>query len=75
MKVEAIKQKDGLFIPMNEFLAKIPAQRMFVDIEILEPIQAGDYDALDQLVGLCETGIADASVHHDTRIYTRNEQP
>ncbi len=75
MKVEAIRQKDGLFIPMNEFLAKIPAQRMFVDIEILEPIQAGDYDALDQLVGLCETGIADASVHHDTRIYTRNEQP
>ena len=69
MKVEAIKHKDGLFIPMNEFLAKIPAQRMVVNIEILEPIQEGDYDALDQLVGLCETGIADASVHHDKRIY------
>ncbi|WP_446009888.1 hypothetical protein [Candidatus Electrothrix sp.] len=33
----------------------------------------GDYDALDQLVGLCETGIADASAHHDSRIYTKNK--
>jgi hypothetical protein len=75
MRVEAIKKEDGLFIPMNAFLAKIPAKRMLVDIEFLEPLQAIDYDALDQLVGLCETGIADASVHHDTRIYTRNERP
>jgi len=69
MKVEAIKQKDGLFIPMNDVFAKISAQRMMVNIEILEPVredaQEGAYDALDQLVGICETGVTDAAQHHD----------
>lgn len=72
MKVEAIKQKDGLFIPMNEVFANIPAQRMLVDIEILDPVQEGAYDALDQMIGICETGITDASHDHDSRIYRRN---
>ena len=74
MKVEAFKRGNGLFIPMNEFLTKIPAERVVLNIEFLEPLHVGDYDALDQLVGLCETGIADASVHHDSRIYTRNNE-
>lgn len=74
MKVEAFKQGNGLFIPMNELLEKIPDERVVLNIEFLEPLHGGDYDALDQLVGLCETGIADASAHHDSRIYTRNNE-
>ena len=71
MKVEAFKQGNGLFIPMNELLEKIPAERVVLNIEFLEPLHvggydAGGYDALDQLLGLCETGIADASAHHDS---------
>ena len=72
MKVEAIKQEDGLLIPMNEVFANIQAQRMMVDIEILDPVQEGAYDALDQLIGICETGITDASQAHDARVYQRN---
>jgi len=72
MKVEAIKQEDGLFIPMNAVFANIPAQRMLVDIEILDPIQNGAYDALDQLIGICETGVTEASHDHDARIYGGN---
>ena len=73
MKVEAFKQGDGLFIPMKEFTEKIPAERVVLNIEFLEPLHVGGYDALDQLVGLCETGIADASACHDSRIYTRKK--
>lgn len=69
MRVEAIMQEDGLFIPMNDALAKIPRQRLFVEIKVLEDVRENTYDALDQLVGICETGISNASVDHDDRIY------
>ncbi len=75
VKVEAIMQKDGLFIPMNHILAKIPAQRIMVNIEILEPEGDAVSDVLDMLIGICETGISDAAEHHDARIYGRHISP
>jgi len=73
MKVEAVKRKDGLFIPMIEMFRKIDRDKILLDIEIIEPEQADEYEVLDQLVGLCTTERADASVNHDAIIYGRGE--
>ena len=69
MRVEAIKKKDGLFIPMSDLLRKIHQKKIMLDIEIVEPLQDDAYEALDQLVGLCTTKRTDASLNHDAVIY------
>ena len=71
MKVEAIKQENGVFIPMNEIFRAIPYNKMLLDVEILEPVEIDEYATLDQLIGICETGKTDASVSHDTILYKR----
>lgn len=71
MKVEAIKQENGVFIPMNDMFRAIPSEKMLLDIEILEPGETNEYAVFDQLIGICETGKTDASVNHDTILYTR----
>ena len=71
MKVEAQKRAGGLFIPMNDALQSVKQDRILLDIQILDPDTAADYSALDQLVGLCETGRTNASIKHDQQIYGR----
>jgi hypothetical protein len=69
MRVEAIKKKDGLFIPMRDSLRGINQEKILLDIEIVDPTQDDAYEALDQLIGLCATGRTDASLNHDAIIY------
>ena len=69
MKVEAIKTKDGLLLPMLEELKAIKGDKVIVDIEIVEQPILNDYSALDQLIGICKTNRTDASINHDSIIY------
>ena len=73
MKVEAIRQSDGFLISMNETFKGITKDRILLEVEILEPELSSEYQALDQLIGLCETGKTDASLQHDRILYTRRE--
>ncbi|MEW5766151.1 MAG: hypothetical protein AB1797_00790 [bacterium] len=73
MKVEAIKQEDGLYIPMIDIVKTMPQQKIWVDIEVIEPPEETDgYALLDQIIGLCHTDREDASVNHDKILYTRD---
>jgi len=69
MRVEDIKMKNGLFIPMSESLREIHQEKILLDIAIVEPLQDDAYEALDQLIGLCATKRTDASLNHDAIIY------
>ena len=70
MIVEATKIKEGFLIPLIGRLQGIEQEKVFLDVELVEQPQTDDlYAALDQLVGLCETTVADASVNHDRIIY------
>ena len=69
MRVEAIKKKDGLFIPMRDSLRGINQEKILLDIEIVDPTRDDAYEALDKLIGLCATGRTDASLNHDAIIY------
>lgn len=73
MKVEAIKQDNGFLIPMNKIFREITKDKIFLDIKIVEPEQTEEYATLDQLIGICETGQTNASVNHDTILYSRRE--
>lgn len=74
MRVEAIKIKNGLFIPMNDSLREIHQEKILLDIAIVEPLQDDAYDPLDQLIGLCATKRTDASLNHDAIIYGTKKQ-
>jgi len=69
MRVEAIKKKDGLFIPMSDSFRAINQKKILLDIEIVDPISDDAYEPLDQLIGLCATKRTDASLNHDAIIY------
>lgn len=68
MRVEAFKRDDGLFIPVLEAIRGIRQESVVLDITVVDESLAVDYSALDQLVGLCHSGIADGSVEHDRQI-------
>ncbi|MGK5092447.1 hypothetical protein WDW89_10605 [Deltaproteobacteria bacterium TL4] len=70
MKVEAIKQANGFLIPMNEMFKEITKEKVLLDVKIVEPEQTDEYVALDQLIGICETGQTNASINHDTILYS-----
>ncbi len=74
MRVEAIKRKNGLFIPMRDSFREIHQEKILLDIAIVEPLQNDAYDALDQLIGLCTTKRTDASLNHDAIIYGTKKQ-
>ncbi len=69
MKIEAIKVEKGFLIPMTGAFKTIQNDRIFLEIEILDPCEAENYAALDGLIGMCETKRTDASVNHDAIIY------
>ena len=69
MIVEAIKKKNGLFIPMSDSLHEIHQEKILLDVTIVEPLQDDAYEVLDQLIGLCTTKRTDASFNHDSIIY------
>ncbi len=73
MRVEAVKKKDGLLIPMTEAFREIKKNRILLEVEIVKPVQPDDYSVLDQIVGLCETKHANASIDHDAIIYGRKD--
>ena len=70
MRVKAIKVNKGILIPYQEGLKDVPSDQLVLDIELVDDApEDSDYDALDEIVGLCETGDSEASVEHDQRIY------
>ena len=73
MRVEAIKQHDGILIPMNEAFRNIRYEKLLLDVQIVEPVEQDDYAILDELIGICETERSDASVHHNAIIYGKRE--
>jgi hypothetical protein len=75
MKVEAVKQDNGLLIPMLDVFKKIHQNTIWLNVELLEPEQpqADEYTALDSLIGLCETHQTDASRNHDAILYGRRK--
>ena len=76
MRVEAIKVAEGFLIPFDSGLRDIPEDRVLLDIELVQsPPAQRDYSAMDQLIGLCETGNANASAEHDHQVYRRSQQP
>ena len=73
MRVEAVRKKNGLLIPMIEAFRGIKKDRILLEVEIVKPVQPNNYAILDRIVGLCETKQANASVDHDTIIYGRKD--
>ena len=73
MRVEATRTADGLLIPMVDEFRRIDRDRIVLDVELVDLDESNDYSALDRLVGLCESGRADASVNHDKIIYSAEE--
>ncbi len=72
MRVEAIKVAEGFLIPFGNGFPDLPHEKIVMDISIVEPLPPeADYSALDQMVGICDTKIASASIRHDERIYQR----
>ena len=70
MRVKAVKVDKGILIPYQDGLKSIETERLILDIELVDAVtDEADYAALDEIVGLCETGDPKASVNHDSRIY------
>ena len=65
MQVEAKRTKEGFLIPLNDIFKDIKNNKVLLEIKIIKPFTIDDYSALDQIVGLCETTRADASINHD----------
>ncbi len=74
MKVEAIKTENGFLIPLTGRFKNIKKDKILLELEVLDPeIIEEVYDPLDQLIGICETGIKDASVNHDRILYSEKD--
>ena len=72
MRVEAVRVENGFLIPFDEGLQDIAQDKIWLDVEIVDPASSEEgYQALDQIVGLCESGQADAALHHDQHIYKK----
>ena len=70
MRVKAVKVDQGILIPYQHGLKSIETDHLVLDIELLDDApDNSSYEALDEIVGLCETSDAEASVKHDQRIY------
>lgn len=76
MRVKAIKVAEGFLIPFEAGLNDIPYEKILLDIELVESSpEEEDYQALDQLTGMCKTDDTTASIDHDRRIYHRPSSP
>jgi len=72
MRVEAIKVSNGFLIPRIGRFQNLEQDKILLEVEIVDQNGAEQgYAALDQLIGLCETGRADASLKHDEIIYSK----
>lgn len=72
MIIEATKSENGFLIPFIGAFQHLKQESILLDIKIVPRPQINeDYSALDQLVGLCETGKTDASINHDKVIYSK----
>lgn len=70
--VEAIRVEDGFLIPFQEGLPDTSQDRIWLEVELVDPAASQNgYQALDQIVGLCESGQPDAALHHDSHIYKK----
>ncbi len=75
MQVEALKLENGFLIPRVGILEKLTQDRIWLRVEVIAHPDAGDeYSALDQIVGLCNTGRTDASVNHDQILYGKGKK-
>lgn len=72
MIIEATKSEKGFLIPFIGAFQHLEQESIVLDIKIVAPpLLNEDYSALDQLIGLCETGKTDASINHDEVIYSK----
>ncbi len=70
MKIRAKKVENGFLIPMDGEFKKIKDDKILLEVEILTKPQIDtEYSALDQLVGLCESGKKKSSTNHDKIVY------
>lgn len=72
MRVKGMKVANGILIPYQDGMEQVAQEQVVLDIEFVPSVASEpDYTALDELVGLCETGDSAASIDHDKRIYRR----
>jgi hypothetical protein len=73
MRVEATKVTNGFLIPFIGDFKRLKRDKILLDIEIVDQrkikTKEADYSPLDALIGICDSGVNDASVNHDKRIY------
>lgn len=70
MRVKAVKVDKGILIPYQDGFKDIETNHLVLDIELVDEVpDNSSYEALDEIVGLCETDDSKASVEHDQRIY------
>ena len=70
MHVEALKLENGFLIPRVGIFEKLTQEKIWLKVELAAPPCVDDeYAALDQIIGLCNTGKTDASITHDQIIY------
>ncbi len=62
MRVEALRIENGFFIPMIEQLKEFQQETILLDIEVVDSFENDPYAPFDELIGLCESHISDASV-------------
>lgn len=75
MHVEALKLENGFLIPRIGIFEKLTQDKIWLKVELVAPPSAEeDYAALDQIIGLCNTGKTDASVNHDQILYGKGKQ-
>ncbi len=76
MQVEALKLENGFLIPRIGIFEKLTQDKIWLKVELISPPQAeSEYAALDQIIGLCNTGRIDASVNHDQILYGKGRKP
>ncbi|CAN2049168.1 conserved hypothetical protein [Candidatus Magnetomoraceae bacterium gMMP-1] len=70
MRVKATKLENGFLIPMLDEFKNIKKKVITLEIKFVDQDNSkDDYSTLDQLVGMCETKVTDASINHDKIIY------
>lgn len=74
MRVEAKRTEKGFLIPLVDEFSRLKRDSVLLDIEFVETDTATEYAALDQLIGLCDSGQPDASERHDQLIFGSKRQ-
>ena len=81
MRVEVHRTEKGFLIPMVGEFKDLEQDKITIEVEIIEALLSKDsipndkaaedniYAAMDEMVGMCDSGKSDGSVNHDQIIY------